>query len=157
MSSLLGAIGNGILIYNEMGQDVLLWFARGNENVQWEDLTLLFPFVAVGVLAAAALAPSLSVLSLGEHVARSLGQRSQAIKFFASSTVLVLAGAAVAVAGPIGFVGLIVPHAVRAMVGLDYRLVIPGSAVGGAILLLAADLGAHWATTPLRTSVPVVW
>jgi iron complex transport system permease protein len=100
-------------------------------------------------------APSLSVLSLGEQVARGLGQSSRAVRLLSSIVVLVLAGGAVAVAGPIGFVGLIVPHAVRALVGLDCRLVIPGSALGGAILMLAADLGAHWATAPLRTPVPV--
>jgi iron complex transport system permease protein len=67
----------------------------------------------------------------------------------------VLAGGAVAVAGPVGFIGLMVPHVVRALVGLDHRLVIPGSALCGSILMLAADLGAHWATTPFRAPVPV--
>jgi iron complex transport system permease protein len=92
---------------------------------------------------------------LGEHVARGLGQRTSLTRFFAAATVLVLAGAAVAVAGRVGFIGLMVPHIVRAVVGLDHRLVMPGSALCGATLMLAADLGAHLATTEYRAPVPV--
>jgi iron complex transport system permease protein len=155
VSVVLGAVGDGLMIYNELGQDVLLWYARGNENVQWADVVMLLPLVAVGTLSAFALAPTLSVLMLGEHVARGLGQRTRFTKFAAAATVLVLAGAAVAVAGPVGFIGLMIPHIVRAIVGLDHRLVIPGSALCGAILMLAADLGAHLSTTAYRASVPV--
>ncbi|HEX5470955.1 MAG TPA: iron ABC transporter permease [Lacipirellulaceae bacterium] len=155
ISAVLGAIGDGVMIYNELGQDVLLWFARGNENVQWPDIALLFPMVTFGMIGAFALTPSLSVFMLGENVARGLGQRTALTKIAAGVIVLVLTGAAVAVAGPVGFVGLMVPHMVRAVVGFDHRLVIPGSALTGAILMLAADLVAHWATTPFRTAVPV--
>ena len=155
VSAVLGAIGNGLMIYNELGQDVLLWYARGTENVQWADVLLLAPLVFVGMLGALALAPTLSVLMLGEHVARGLGQRTRLTKFLSATIVLVLAGGAVAVAGPVGFIGLMVPHVVRALVGLDHRIVIPGSALCGSILMLAADLGAHLATTPYRAPVPV--
>ncbi len=155
ISAVLGAIGDGVMIYNELGQDVLLWFARGNENVQWPDIALLFPMFTIGMVGAFALAPTLSVLMLGENVARGLGQRTALTKIAAAVIVLVLTGAAVAVAGPVGFVGLMVPHIVRTVVGFDQRLVIPGSALAGAILMLAADLVAHWATTPFRASVPV--
>jgi iron complex transport system permease protein len=123
--------------------------------VQWADIALLFPFVAIGTVSAFALAPTLSVLMLGEHVARGLGQRTGLTKLVAAATVLVLAGAAVAVAGPVGFIGLMIPHIVRAIVGMDHRLVIPGSALCGAILMLVADLGAHLATTQYRAPVPV--
>jgi iron complex transport system permease protein len=155
VSAVLAAVGDGLMIYNELGQDVLLWFARGNENVEWADATLLLPLVVVGTIGALALAPTLSVLMLGEHVARGLGQRTRLTKLMASAVVLILAGGAVAIAGPVGFIGLMVPHIVRSLVGLDHRLVIPGSFLCGSILMLAADLGAHWATTPLRAPVPV--
>jgi iron complex transport system permease protein len=148
VSAVLGAIGNGLMIYNELGQDVLLWYARGTENVQWADVALLAPPVFVGMLGALALAPTLSVLMLGEHVARGLGQRTGLTKFISATIVLVLAG-------PVGFIGLMVPHVVRTLVGLDHRLVIPGSALCGSILMLAADIGAHLATTPYRAPVPV--
>jgi ferric hydroxamate/heme transport system permease protein len=155
VSTLLAAIGNGVMIYHELGQDVLLWYARGTENVQWLDVELFLPFFAVGMVSAVALAPSLSVLSLGEHVARGLGQRTKLAKFAASASVLVLAGGAVAIAGPVGFVGLMVPHMARMLVGLDQRLVIPTSALLGSAFLLVADIGARLATTPYRAAVPV--
>ncbi len=155
VSALLGAIAGGIMIYNELGQDLLLWYARGSENVQWEDVVLFLPLAAVGMIGATAIAPALGVLSLSDHAARGLGQRTQATRLVASLIVLVLAGGAVSLAGPVGFIGLIVPHFVRSLVGFDHRLVIPGSALCGALLLLAADVGARLATTPYRAAVPV--
>ena len=155
VSTLLGAIGNGVMIYNELGQDVLLWYARGTENVQWSDVALFLPFCVLGLGSAIALAPTLSVLSLGEQVALGLGQRTLLAKFAASTIVLVLAGGAVSVAGPVGFVGLMVPHMVRMLVGLDQRIVIPTSALMGSLFLLLADIGARLATTPYRAAVPV--
>ena len=88
-------------------------------------------------------------------MARGLGQRTTRTRFLASTVVLLLAGGAVSVAGPIGFVGLMVPHLVRYLVGMDLRLVIPGSALLGSILVLCSDMAARWATTPLKTPVPV--
>ena len=76
VSALLGAIGNGVMIYYELGQDALLWFARGTEGVQWPDIGLFLPLAGVGLLGAMAMAPALGVLTLGEHVARGLGQRT---------------------------------------------------------------------------------
>jgi iron complex transport system permease protein len=155
VSALLGAIGNGVMIYFELGQDALLWHARGTDGVQWPDLAMYAPLAAVGLLMASTLAPSLGVLSLGEQVARGLGQRTRRAKILAATTVLILVGGAVSVAGPVGFIGLMIPHVVRHLVGHNYRLVIPGAALGGAILMLAADVVARLATTPMKTPVPV--
>jgi ferric hydroxamate/heme transport system permease protein len=155
VSALLAAVGNGVMIYHELGQDMLLWYARGTENVQWIDVLLFLPLVAAGLVGAVAIAPSLSVLGLGEHVARGLGQRTKLAKFLSAVIVLMLAGGAVALAGPVGFVGLMVPHMVRYVVGYDMRRVLPASALVGALFLLAADLGARLATTPFRAAVPV--
>jgi iron complex transport system permease protein len=155
VSSLLGAIGNGVTIYYELGQDVLLWSARGTDTVQWADVMTFLPLAMVGLAGAAALSPSLGVLSLGDYVASSLGQRAKRTRFLASAVVVALAGGAVSLAGPVGFVGLMVPHLVRGVVGMDPRLVIPGSALGGSMLMIAADVGARAATTPFRMSIPV--
>lgn len=155
ISTLLGAIGNGVMIYNELGQDLLLWYARGTENVQWLDVVLFLPFFGVGLAGAFALAPTLGVLALGERVASGLGQRTKLSKFVASVIVLMLAGGAVALAGPVGFVGLMVPHLVRMLVGHDQRIVIPASALAGSLFLLMADIGARLATMPYRSAVPV--
>jgi iron complex transport system permease protein len=155
VSTLLGALGNGVTIYFDLGQDLLLWSARGTEAVQWPDVAMFLPFALFGLLAAWALAPSLGVLALGNQVARGLGQRTKLVRLLASAIVLALAGGAVAVAGPIGFVGLMVPHLVRSLVGMDHRRVIPGAALLGALLVLSADVAARWATAPLKTPVPV--
>jgi iron complex transport system permease protein len=155
VSSLLGAIGNGLMIYHELGQDALLWFARGTEGVHWFDIRIFLPMATAGLLGAMVMAPALGVLTLGDGVARSLGQRTGWTKLVAASIVLLLVGGAVSLAGPVGFIGLMVPHVVRYLVGLDHRAVIPGSALCGATLLLVADIGARLATTPLKTPVPV--
>ena len=155
VSALLGAMGNGLTIYYQLGQDLMLWFARGTEGVRWGDIAMILPLTSIGLLAAAALAPSLGVLTLGDQVARGLGQRTRLTKFFAAVIVLILAGSAVSLAGPVGFVGLVVPHLARYLVGLNQRAVIPTSAVFGSILMLYADLGARLSTTPFKTPVPV--
>jgi iron complex transport system permease protein len=155
VSALLGAIGNGVMIYSELGQDMLLWHARGTEGVRWLDIGLFLPLAGVGFLGAFAIAPTLSILTLGEHVARGLGQRTRLAKFLAAAIVLVLAGGAVSLAGPVGFVGLMIPHVVRHIVGQNYRLVIPGSALCGSLLMLAADMAARLASTPFKSPVPV--
>ena len=155
VSAVLGAIGNGVMIYNELGQDLLLWHARGTEGVQWLDISLFSPLAGVGLLGALAIAPTLSILTLGDHVARGLGQRTRLAKFLAATIVLVLAGGAVSLAGPVGFIGLMVPHLVRHLVGLDHRRVIPASAFCGSLLMLLADVTARLATTPFKAPVPV--
>lgn len=155
VSAFLGAIGNGVVIYWEIGQDMLIWQSQGTANTQWLSIGLFSPLAAVGILGAFLLAPTLSVLSLGEHVAQGLGQRTKMAKMMASVIVLILAGGANAIAGPVGFVGLMVPHVVRYIVGHNYRLVIPGAALGGAMLTIVADIIARLATTPFKASVPV--
>jgi iron complex transport system permease protein len=155
VSAVLGAIGNGITIYYDLGQDLLYWFARGTEGVRWSDIGIFFPLGCVGLIGAAAIAPGVGVLTLGDHVSRGLGQRTRLTKFVAAAIVLILAGGAVSLAGPIGFVGLMAPHMVRYIVGSDYRVLIPASALFGALFLLLADLVARLAATPFKTPVPV--
>jgi iron complex transport system permease protein len=155
VSSIVAAIGNGITIYYNIGQDMLLWFARGSEGVQWPDLLVAAPLILAGLFAGVALAPSINALGLGEQVAVGLGLRIGTTRLLASGVVLLLAGAAVALTGPIGFIGLLAPHLARGLVGLDYRAVIPNAALVGAMLLVLADIGARLATTPYKAPVPV--
>ena len=155
VSSVLGALGSGVTIYYNLGQDLLLWSTRGTDAVQWADVATFLPLAFLGLLSACVMSPSLGVLALGSQASRGLGQRTGQTRFLASAIVLLLAGGAVSVAGPIGFVGLMVPHLVRQLVGMDPRLVIPGSACLGSLLVLLADVAARCATTPLKTPVPV--
>ncbi len=98
------------------------------------------PFIAVGVVLAVANAPALNLLAFGEDVARGLGCRVGAARAVGLAVVTLLCGAATAACGPIAFVGLVVPHVVRAFTGPDHRWLIPCSGLLGAALLLTADM-----------------
>ncbi|MCK9793195.1 iron chelate uptake ABC transporter family permease subunit [Isoptericola sp. 4D.3] len=105
-----------------------------------ETLERLWPFVVVGIVLAGALAHRLSMLSLGDDVARALGQRVGLTRGLTAGAIVLLAGTATALAGPIALVGLAVPHAARRLVGTDYRWIVPLSAVLGPVMLLGADV-----------------
>ncbi len=99
----------------------------------------LSPFVLAGLLLAVALTPRLNALALGDDLAASLGVKVGVTRLLGAVAVIVLTGAAVAAAGPVTFVGLVVPHLVRSFVGPDLRWLLPGAGLAGAALLLGAD------------------
>jgi len=112
--------------------------------------------VALGIAIAVVSGPQLNALSLGEETAAHLGVNARRVRlqlFFAAS---VVTGAAVAAAGLVGFVGLVVPHALRALVGADHRLLIPASALAGAMVLVLADTAARSILPPAEIPVGVV-
>ncbi len=156
VSALLGALSTGIVIHLELAQDILFWYAGGVAGVTWSEVRLLAPLVVVGLILATALGRQVSVLNLGEEVAAGLGQRPGTVKAIGALLVVVLTGAAVSTAGVIGFVGLLVPHMVRAVVGVDYRIVIPASALAGAALTQVADIGARMINPPYETPLGVL-
>lgn len=92
----------------------------------------------------------------GEDIARGLGQRTGLVKLAGALVVLILAGASVAIVGAVGFVGLIIPHLTRYLVGVDYRWIIPCSAVLGALLVVGADLTARMINPPHETPVGAI-
>jgi iron complex transport system permease protein len=109
-------------------------FARG-----WDDLSAVWPYTVVGLLLALAASAPLNVMALGEDAAAELGVRTGWVRAIAVVLAVVLSGAAVSVAGLMGFVGLIIPHIARALVGQDYRYVLVTSALLGGILLVGSD------------------
>ena len=143
VSALLSAITQGLLIAFAMQGDMLYWTMGGIANVSWPQVSAAAPFCLVGLVGLMWLAPNITILSLGKVMAVGLGQHPGRIHVAVTLCVLLLAGAAVAVAGPVGFVGLMVPHACRALAGADYRRLIPLSVVVGAALTGFADLGAR--------------
>jgi iron complex transport system permease protein len=98
----------------------------------------------------------LNVLSMGDDTARALGMRAGRVRLICAVLVVLITGAAVAAAGPIGFVGLATPHIVRAIVGPDYRWVLPYSLLGGAILLTSADILGRVIARPGEVQVGIV-
>jgi iron complex transport system permease protein len=105
-----------------------------------DTLERLWPFLLLGVVLAGMLAHRLNMLALGDDVARALGQRVGVTRAVAGATIVLLAGTATALAGPIALVGLAVPHAARRLVGTDYRWIVALSALLGPVMLLGADV-----------------
>lgn len=124
---------------------------RGTEVVEQ-----VLPFLAVGVVLAFASARGLNTLALGDDVARSLGQRVHVARALSALAVIVCSGTAVAAAGPIGFVGLTIPHIARAISGPDYRWIMPWSLVLAPILLLGADVVGRLVARPGELQVGIV-
>lgn len=109
VGAFLSAISSGIAIHFDVAQDISFWFAGGLSGMNWTNIKLIVPVAMIGLLLALALSKSVTVLSLGEDVARGLGQRIFLVKTLGVVAVLLLTGAGVAVAGSIGFVGLVIP------------------------------------------------
>lgn len=117
---------------------------------------LLLPFVVVGVLLALASTPALNLLALGDDVARGLGQNLAVGRGLVLAAVVLLCGAATALVGPIAFVGLVVPHVARFLVGPDYRWLVPLSALLGPALLLAGDVVGRLVARPAEVEAGLV-
>jgi len=153
VSALLGALSEGVALYFRIGQDLAFWYAGGVSGTKWIHLQIMSPWIFAAMIGAVILSRSITLLSLGEEVSIGLGQKIKTIKIFGMLFVLILAGAAVSVVGAVGFVGLIVPHLTRFLVGHDYRWIIPCSIVLGALLVVLADLSARMINPPYETPI----
>ncbi len=117
---------------------------------------MLWPFLVVGLALAAWLAGRLNLLALGDDVARGLGVRLATTRVVTAVAVIVLAGTATSLAGPIALLGLAVAHAARGLVGGDYRWITPLAGVLGAIVLLAADVIGRVVVAPAELEAGIV-
>jgi iron complex transport system permease protein len=142
---LLSSMTQGILILHEQSLDTMrFWLAGSLTGRDFELFIAMLPYITIGLITAFCLSNHLNVISLGDDVAHGLGQRIVYIKICCVIVIVLLAGSAVAVVGPIGFVGLAVPHIARLLVGTDYRWIILYSALLGALLLSSADIAARF-------------
>ena len=157
LQALLTSLMLALLIVSQQTlEEIRFWLAG---SVAGRDLSLLLqvlPYVVAGLILAFVLGRQLTVLALGEDVATGLGQKTARTKLGAAVAVILPAGSAVAVAGPIVFAGLIVPHLARFLAGVDYRWVLPYSALLGAILLVCADIAARLVLRPQELPVGVM-
>ena len=156
VSTLFGALSTGLAIYFKIAQDMSFFAAGGLTMVRWDAIGMILPVSVVCLLLSIMLSRYVTVLSFGEDVAIGLGQRTMLIKTCCTIIVLFMTGAAVSVAGGVGFVGLIIPHIMRSIVGVDYRLIIPCSAVFGGVLVTFADIAARWFNSPYETPIGTV-
>jgi len=157
LSALLYGLVRAVLVTDQQTLDSFRFWVVGSlagrdADVAWQ----VAPFIALGLLLAVANGPALNLLGLGEDVARGLGQRIWLARTVGLAAITLLAGAATAACGPIAFVGLVVPHAVRAVTGPDHRWLIPCSALAGAVLLLTADVIGRVVVRPGELQVGIV-
>ncbi|WAL58047.1 FecCD family ABC transporter permease [Thermocoleostomius sinensis] len=157
LSYLLSSITTGILILSQRTLDeIRFWLAGSVAGRDIDTLLMVLPYILLGLAIALGLSRQITALTLGEEVAKGLGIRTVWVEALATVVVILLAGSSVALAGPIGFIGLIIPHVSRFFVGVDYRWLLPYAAIGGAILLLLADVGARIVVRPQELPVGIM-
>ncbi|SPJ24078.1 FecCD family ABC transporter permease [Palleronia abyssalis] len=145
-----------VLPRNDIAGNVQAWSVGGVGGARFDTLVPALPFFAVGLVLSALSARVLNALALGEEMAVGLGQNVALGRAMAAAGAILLCGTATALCGPIGFVGLIVPHLCRMLGGIDHRVLIPASAVGGAILLTLSDVLGRIVARPNELDVGVV-
>lgn len=155
VTALLQAIAEGTGILFQISKDVSMWTSGGFIGTTWQAL-LIVPVIVIGLLLAFAFSRQLTILSLNEEVAVGVGQNTTMIKGIMMFVVVILAGSAVALVGNLAFVGLMVPHMVRAFVGTDYRFVLPMSAIVGGWFMVTADFAGRMINAPYETPVVAI-
>ncbi|MEM7755073.1 MAG: iron ABC transporter permease [Planctomycetota bacterium] len=157
MTTMLGAVTTTLMLTTDRAaQAVIGWMAGSLEGTSWPAVRTLAPWCLGGAVLSAVLIRGLDALQLGDEGARSIGAHAERTRLGAITAAAVLAGAAVSVAGLVGFVGLIVPHIARMLVGWRHAAALPVAAVGGATLVIWADLAAREVFAPQQLPVGVV-
>lgn len=160
VSALLGALSSLLLSLNivnwQIAQDIVFWMMGGLDARTWTHVWLCAPFVVLGLVAALFQTRDLDLLQLGEETAASLGVDIESSKRMLTLTAAILTGAAVAVAGMIGFVGLLIPHAVRLILGPANRSLLAASAVTGGVFLVFCDILARTVHPPTEIRLGIV-
>jgi iron complex transport system permease protein len=145
-----------VLPRNDIAGGIRSWQIGGVGGATFERILPVLPFLAAGFLISLLSARKLNSLALGDDLAAGLGERVALARGVAALGAILLCGATTAVCGPIGFLGLVVPHLCRLLVGVDYRWLLPFSALGGACLLLAADVIGRIVARPAELDVGIV-
>ncbi|GAA2165688.1 FecCD family ABC transporter permease [Actinomadura napierensis] len=152
-ASLVSAV---VLPRNDIAGGFRLWQIGGVGGASYERIGQVLPFLAAGFAVCLLCARPLNSLALGDEIAAGLGERVALVRAVAALGAVVLCGASTAVAGPIGFVGLVVPHACRLLAGVDHRWLLPFSALAGASLLTAADVAGRVVARPEDIEVGIL-
>ena len=159
VGALFSAVTSFLIFLSSGGEklsDVLFWIMGGLGRAGWPPVAILAPIVAVGIGGVAVLARDLNALSLGEEGAFRVGVNPDALYRWLLVLTTVLTAAAVAMAGTIGFIGLVIPHVMRLLVGPDHRRLIPVSALAGGCFLVWSDVAARTVLAPAELPVGVI-
>lgn len=157
ISALFASFTQAILVLDGTGlQDVLFWLAGSVSGRTLDMLYPVLPYMTVAAVISLFMGRAINLLLTGDDIAKGMGQNVLLVKVLMGTVTVLLAGGSVAVAGSIGLVGLVVPHIMRAFVGNDYRWLVPYCILGGAILLLAADVVARLIIMPQEVPLGVM-
>ncbi|MCJ1698095.1 iron ABC transporter permease [Rathayibacter festucae] len=155
-AALVSVISAIVLPRADLSGGIRSWQIGGVGGGTFASIGQVLPFLAVGLVLCVLSAKSLNTLALGDELAAGLGERVALARGAAALGAVVLCGATTAVTGPIGFVGLVVPHACRLIVGVDHRWLLPFSAVAGAVLLIGADVVGRIVARPSEIDVGII-
>ena len=159
VGALFSAVTSFLIFLSSGGEklsDVLFWIMGGLGRANWSSLAILAPIVVVGIAVVFSFARDLNALSLGEEGAYHVGINPDTLYRWLLGTTTLLTAAAVAMAGTIGFIGLVIPHVMRLLVGPDHRRLIPVSALAGGCFLVWADMAARTVFSPAELPVGVI-
>lgn len=156
-SAILSSLVVAVMIPRTNVMDQFRFWQVGSVGAgSWDAIQLFIPFLVVGLLIALFTAPALNALALGDEVATGLGVRTGTLRMFAALGGVLLCGAATALAGPIGFIGLLATHVVRLIIGPDIRFILPMSALTGAIILTFSDVCGRLLGSPGELEVGIL-
>lgn len=157
VSSLFSAGTTALLVtHSDNVQAAMTWLVGGFAGRGWAHWNRLWPYVSAGTLVALTSARKVNLLLLGDEMAAGLGVRVERVRLLLIALAAMMAGAAVSVAGLVGFIGLIVPHITRLLSGSDYRYLLPTSAVLGGAILIVADTAARLVADPVELPVGIL-
>ncbi|WP_256761819.1 iron ABC transporter permease [Cohnella sp. WQ 127256] len=156
ISAMLTALSEGISIFFSISQQVAFWYGGGLSGISMAHLQQMLPWMILALILAIVISKSITLLSVGDETAEGLGVHIKLIKNLSLIAAFVLAGVSCALAGSVSFIGLLAPHLVRYLVGIDYRHIIPLSAILGAIIVVLADLVARIVNAPYEIPVGAV-
>ena len=153
LSTFFTSIATIIALLTNQSQSLAFWVAGGFRSATWDSVKLAMVFGIVTMVLSLTLAGRINIVNLGEEVAVGLGENPAKVRMFTFLLIIPMCAVSVAVGGTIAFVGLIVPHMVRSIVGADYRKIMPISILAGATLLIWADVAARLINMPYETPI----
>ncbi|BCC48258.1 TPA: FecCD family ABC transporter permease [Bacillus cereus] len=156
IGTFLSSVSAAMASYFQISQNVSFWFNAKLDQVDPNIIKITIPFGIIGIVLALLISKSITILSLGEEVSINLGQRTKLVKAMSILSVIFLTGTAVALVGKVGFVGLIIPHITRFIIGVDYKWILPCAGVIGGVFLALCDILSRFVNYPFETPIGVV-
>lgn len=143
------------VFYSDRIQGTVMWLAGGFQGRSWNHVEMILPYSAIGILGTLLFSRHLNALQLGDEMAKALGIKVAKVRTYLIFLSALLSASAVSVAGMVGFVGLIVPHIMRLVIGSDHEMLLPCAALAGAIVVTLADTAARTLFSPLEIPVGI--